>query len=81
MGEPSGGKDVLFGLIFFDEVVGELWEWLSQEDLMDGLGHEAVAVAVEMDTIVGEVVIWIDSSFFYHVFVDGCVNIGNLSNT
>lgn len=28
-GEPSRSKDVLFGLIFFDEVAGELWEGVS----------------------------------------------------
>jgi len=25
MSEPSGGKDVLFGLIFFDQFVREFW--------------------------------------------------------
>ena len=29
MSEPSGGKDVLFGLKFFDEAAWEFWEWLS----------------------------------------------------
>lgn len=50
--EPCGGEEVLLGLVFFDEVFGEFGKGFAEDNLVDDLSHEAVAIAVDVDAVV-----------------------------